>query len=101
MADLTQEISIDTDWTEISATLGMATNDRYILTLVDGDSGDSLYMAETDNGALAPVTVGHLVARFNGRSVDPLRYRKRGSVFVWFRTTRAPAKLVASETSAV
>ena len=44
MADLTEEISIDTAWTEISATLGMATNDRYILTLVDGDSGDSLYM---------------------------------------------------------
>ena len=91
MADLTQEIAVSArTGLEVSATLGMATNDRYILTLVDGDSGDSLFMAETDDGALAPVTVGHLVARFNGRSTDPIRYRKRASVFVWFRTTRAP-----------
>ena len=101
MADLTQEIAVSTDWTEISATLGAATNDRYILTLVDGDSGDSLYMAETDSADPAPTVAGHLVARFNGRSTDPIRYRKRASTFIWFRTTRAPAVLVASETSAV
>ena len=101
MANLTQELNIGTDWTEVSAAASLSDNTRYILTVNGGDSGDSLFMAETDSANPAPTVAGHLVARFNGRSTEPIRYRKRASTFIWFRTTRAPATLVASETSAV
>ncbi len=101
MADLTQEISIDTSWTEVSAAASLSDSTRYIFSPTGGDSGDSLFLAETDDGALAPVTAGHLVARFNARRDEPIRYRKRANVFVWVRTRSAAATLVVSETSAV
>ena len=101
MADLTQEIAVSTDWTEVSAAASLSDNTRYILTVNGGDSGDSLYLAETDTAMPAPTVAGHLVARFNGRSAEPVRYRKRANVFVWMRTRSAAATLVASETSAI
>ena len=101
MADLTQEIAVSTDWTEVSAAASLSDNTRYILTVNGGDSGDALYLAETDSANPAPTVAGHLVARFNGRRDEPIRYRKRANVFVWMRTRSAAATLEVSETSAV
>lgn len=100
MADLTQELSIDTDWIEISAPLTLADNARIILSVNDGHNGDSAYLAETDSADPAPTVRGHLIARFNGRPDVPVRYRKRAASFIWVRTRNAPATLVVSPSSA-
>ena len=99
MADLTQTQDIGPAWREISAPLNMADATPYRIDIT-GNSGDSIFFAETDAANPAPTVAGHLVVRINSRPAGAdFLYTKRAGVFAWIRTTKAAGRMTVSETS--
>ena len=100
MADLTQELEITTDWTEITTPLMMVDGDSYLIDVNNVSSQAVVYSAETDSALPAPSAgiTGHPVLPSKGlRSVDSRIYPKRSGVYTWMRVTVGVAKIAATK----
>ena len=102
MADLTKQVSVTTSWTEITAPIGMANGESYLIDVDGVGSNAVVYSAETDT-AVAPgaAVIGHAIVPSNfNRSVDSRIYSKRTDVYLWVRVTRGNARIVSTPTGA-
>ena len=100
MADLTKQVALTTAWTEVTAPLGMADGESYLVD-VDGTTAKArVYSAETDNTtAPTAAVIGHAIAPANpSRSVDSRIYTKRAGVRFWVRVSRGDARIVSTPT---
>lgn len=102
MADLTLELEIGEEWTEITSPLMMADGTNYFVSAAGANNNAVIYTAETDAALPDPSAgiVGHpILALSRNRSVDSRIYPKRAGVFAWMRTDRGSARITASATS--
>ena len=100
MADLTKEVALTTSWTEITAPLGMADGESYLIDFDGVNTRAKVYSAETDDANAPGATLsGHAILPPSlNRSVDSRIYAKRAGVFIWVRVTLGDAKVVATAT---
>ena len=100
MADLTKELAVTTDWTEVTAPLAMADGESYLIDILVTESRGSVCSAETDDANAPGATIhGHAIVPANSnRSVDSRIYAKRAGVRLWVRVTLGAATMVATPT---
>ena len=100
MADLTKEVAVTTDWTEITAPLAMADDESYLIDILVAESRGIIHSAETDDANAPGATLsGHGLLPGNlTRSADSRIYTKRAGVFLWVRVSLGDAKVVATPT---
>ena len=102
MADLTHELGLTEEWTEITAPLMMVDGTNYLIDFNDVSSQGVVYSAETDSSVPPPSAwiTGHPVLPWEGlRSVDSRIYPKKAGVFTWIRVTVGTAKISATRAS--
>ena len=95
VADLTAQMTFDSDWSEIGAGLSLDDGDDYVLDVVGLDLNAIVYSADTDaNNAPTDAIIGHPWYP----AEDPAReYAKDSAVFTWLRVTKGEAILVGSK----
>ena len=99
MPDLTVEMMIGSDWTEITGPLNMVDGSTYLVSVNNIDSHGSAYTAETDTALPAPSAgiIGHpILPATHGRGLDSRVYPKRANVFAWIRCDRGGARVTAT-----
>ena len=99
MADLTQELEITPEWTEITGPLMMVDGSDYLIDVNNVSSHAVVYNAETDSAMPPPSAgiTGHPVLPGEGsRRVDSRIFPKKSGVFNWMRVTVGTAKVSAT-----
>ena len=102
MADLTQELEISGEWTEITVPLAMVDGSDYLIDANEVSSQAVVYNAETDAALPAPSAgiTGHPILPPKGqRGGDSRIYKKRTGVFTWMRVTVGTCKLTVTKAS--
>ena len=99
MADLTQNVDVTGNWTEISVPLSLVDGTSYLIDAVSISSGATIEVADTDTAMPEPaVDNGHpWVPRSKNDEVLSRTFEKRSGAFVWVRVDRGTAKLIVTE----
>ena len=93
MADVTQELALDTNWTDVTTGLGLADGETYGVDLVGAESNAVAFWAVTDS-IVAPTVHGHPVLpsdRF--QPVDAREVMQMAGQYLWMRVNRGVAAL--------
>ena len=95
MADISNGVGIDTDWTEITVPLGIEDGTSYQIDIVYADSAAVAWTAETDSED-APsdgVNGNPIYPSSHKRGADTRIFSKADGVFAWVRVDRGTAKV--------
>ena len=98
MADITAELLIERDWTEITGAggFGFTDGESYVLDIVGSDTNATVYYAETDTTD-EPTVIGH-PWRSGDRNtpIDPRLIEYATGTYAWLRVDRGTATIVAT-----
>lgn len=100
MADITKQLEITVEWTEVSSGVSMEDGKSYAVDVHKGQTNATVYWAETDSATGAPSDsiIGHPIEPYGRQNPDSRVYEKRSGVYPWMRVDRGTALVEATPT---
>ena len=96
MADITAELEISQEWTEITVPLGMRSGSTYLLDIASIQIKATIFSADTDDGATPPTVSGHPWRNETGAAIDQREVTPASGTFTWLRVDRNSATVVST-----